>query len=74
MFNRFVKKDKWRIAEQHASEIKSLRFSERQHILTDPGVESASARETAVEFYGGKCQPAFRFGCAGREKVLTNGV
>ena len=74
MFNGLVEENNWSIAEQRASEIQPLCLSERQHILTDPGVEPACARETTVEFYGGKRQPAFRFGCAGREEVLTDGV
>src|ERR1700687_210119 len=74
MLNRLIEENKRSIAQQDPSEIEPLGFTERQHILTDPGVEPARARETGVEFYGGKCQPAFRFGCVGREKVLTYGI
>src|SRR4030088_3378568 len=74
MLNRLINENKGSMAQQGASEIETLCFTERQYILTDPGVEPAGARETAVEFYVGKCQPAFRFGCAGREKVLAYGI
>ena len=74
MLNRLVEENKRSIAEQGTSEIEPLGFTERQHILIDPGVESARVREAAVEFYGGKCQPAFRFRGVGREKVLAYGI
>src|SRR5258708_39055521 len=74
MLNRLIEENKRSIAKQDPSEIEPLGFTERQHILTDPGVEPDRARETRVEFYGGKCQAAFRFRCVGREKGLAYGI
>src|ERR1700676_982697 len=74
MLNGLVKENKRSVAEQDPSEVQPPGFTERQHILTDPGVEPDRARETDVKLYGGKCQPAFRFRCVGREKVLAYGI